>query len=182
MHLKQQLNQPTTAKSVSPLVTLPLTVHALDSGLLSVYAILAADTLCFASRADHAVEHEHRCLQVYSRRSNEVPQSQSGSASSSSKAILAWGGSAERRWRELIQVTESEDQVDDADSSGSIPAYSSSTSASSSSASSHGRKSEAEPGSGSKKIRRRRPLLLFFPQHNDSDKLGVYRSLTLLQK
>jgi hypothetical protein len=131
----------------SPLVTLPLTVHVLDTSIISVYALLAADTLCFASKADHAVEHENRCLQVYSRRTadgnpsggssigvgstsslfrrTEIGSFTSQTSDSSSsvasgisgkdnnKAILAWGSGADKRWRELIQVTESEDQVDE---------------------------------------------------------------------
>jgi hypothetical protein len=200
----------------SPLVTLPLTVHVLDTSIISVYALLAADTLCFASKADHAVEHENRCLQVYSRRTadgnpsggssigvgstsslfrrTEIGSFTSQTSDSSSsvasgisgkdnnKAILAWGSGADKRWRELIQVTESEDQVDEepfGKSLLSVPSGSSSTQH----ASSADKKKAAEAAdNANKKIRRRRPLLLFFPQHNDSNKLGVYRSLTLLQK
>ena len=169
---------------ISPLVTMPLTVQSLDTGLVSVYALLASDTLCFASKADQAVEHENRCLQVYARRVSgpSSPQESSRSSldesagSSASRAILAWGVTADKRWRELIQVTESEDQVaDDEASQKPNPT----TAAASSSVGDSKRKTESsEP----KKIRRRRPLLLFFPQHNHPHRLGIYRVLTLLQK
>jgi hypothetical protein len=228
----------------SPLVTLPLTVHALNTGIVSVFALLASDTLCFASKAEQAVEHENRCLQVYSRRvldpasnpnvvaslnqsvynrrtdvsgvNSLTSEPGSGHATTSAttasnKAILAWGSSADRRWKELIQVTESEDQVEEEPPKALITPVASTSNADhhvtragsiASAVAASGfstaekkklqdqqlhqqqlqQQHDSSSSSQSKRIRRRRPLLLFFPQHNDSNKLGVYRSLTLLQK
>jgi hypothetical protein len=159
--------------AASPFCAAPLSVDALDSGMISIYSILAADTLCFASKADHALEHEQRCLQVYARRSNTAGVTAVAGASTlsdssdSSRAILAWGATADKRWRELIQVTEAEDQAapEDADPLGS-------------GARRQGGAGEAE----AKKIRRRRPLLLFFPHHNNSAALGINRVLNLVEK
>lgn len=142
----------------------PVTVHNLERGKISVYSLLAADTLCFASKAEHALEHESRCLHVFSKRiQSDQNDLDSGS---SSKVLIAWGHSANKRWRELIQITDTDDLLQD-DENPSIRQTSSDA---------H-RKIE-DP----KKIRRRRPLLLFFPAHNNAIYLGCYRALTLIDK
>ncbi len=48
------------------------TIEALVRGELSIYHVLAYDSLEFATRVDQAKEHEERCREVYKRRSSNV--------------------------------------------------------------------------------------------------------------
>lgn len=124
-----------------------LSIDKLGSGDISIYNLLAADTLCFALEPDQAVEHELRCHEVYARRTKLDKQD--------SSALLAWGPLADQRWKELLAVAEAEDAPEI-------------------------EKKLVSPRK--KKIRRRRPLLLFFPSHNHLNLLGVYRSLILAER
>mmetsp|Transcript_7663 Transcript_7663/g.11361 ORF Transcript_7663/g.11361 Transcript_7663/m.11361 type:complete len:1220 (-) Transcript_7663:1557-5216(-) len=91
-----------------------LSVDSLGSGDISIYSLLAADTLCFAMQADQAAEHELRCQEVYTRRAARPVSIESGPGSTDSRdsesgALLAWGPHADARWKELVTVAEAED-------------------------------------------------------------------------
>jgi hypothetical protein len=100
-----------------------VSVEALGSGNVSLYTLLATDTLCFAMQPEQAVEHELRCQEVYNRRAGKDDgkvtavvsggrnKSSDGSANSSGSALLAWGDSADTRWKELIGIADMEDIV-----------------------------------------------------------------------
>ena len=152
-------------------------VARLSSGAISMHRLLAADTLCFAVRADQALEHEDRCQEVFKRRSamSSGPGggAQDSAARSSSDVLLAWGKVADKRWRDLIAVAVAEDSLD-VDGAGGVKSH-----------------AEEEEGSGdegspAKKkappMRRRRPLLLYFPQHSHQRFLAAYRSIILAER
>jgi hypothetical protein len=89
---------------------------------------------------------------------SSVSSSSSATSDSSAGALLAWGPSADSRWKELVAVAEAEDAMANPDGGG---------------------KTSKDP---SKKIRRRRPLLLFFPSHNQASPLAAYRSFALVHR
>lgn len=168
-------------------------VANLSDGKLSIFRILAMDTLVFAFRAEQAKEHEIQCLEVYKRRiqqdqaapsaslstdstlppppasptANSPPPplplppvgngAGSGKAASSAAAsqgdvLLAWGKVADKRWRDIITIAMNEDAQD---------------------------RLGTQDGA---QRRRRKPLLLYFPDHNNLDLLGAYRSILLAEK
>eukprot|EP01031_Cornospumella_fuschlensis_P042484 gene42484-51901_t len=135
-----------------------LTLRSLQSGQLSIFRVLAADSLLFALRAEQAREHELQCLEVYRRRLDKERDRDrdKGLAAGKEDVLLAWGAVADKRWRDLISIAVNED-----------------SSSSSSSSSSNG---------SSDKKRRRKPLLLYFPHHNDVDVLGSHRALLLAER
>ena len=147
---------------------LALSVRQVDSGEVSVFGMLAADTLCFAMQQDQAAQHEAKCQEVYLKKvavaaeQDEVSSSHSAGAataagSSSSAPLLIWRAS-EKRWRELLSVVTSEEF-----DSPQQPSDSSSS---------------ATKG----KARSRRPLLLYFPFHNQPDISGGYRAAWLVNR
>lgn len=124
-----------------------------------------------------------RCQDVYSRRAAKSPpdavdpkssqQTHSQNEGESGGALLAWGPAADSRWKELVTVAEAEDAfLQEAATISSPRPHGSGISKSGSSKSK----------SGGKKIRRRRPLLLFFPSHNQPGPLGAYRGLALADR
>ncbi len=160
-----------------------ITVDRLSCGAVSLHRLLAADTLCFASRADQAVEHEERCQEVFKRRTAATGgvgiASAEGqdSASRSSDVLLAWGRVADKRWRDLIAVAVAEDSLE-ADATGASSQHEDGdgTNSGDESISGSPQKKKAAP------MRRRRPLLLYFPQHSQQRFLGAYRSLILAER
>lgn len=161
-----------------------LSINRLGRGDISIYSLLAEDTLCFALQAEQvmaleimeqiltlvqAIEHETRCQEVFDRRSNTTPSMNSSASaarpsptSESAGALLAWGSSADARWKELVAVAEAEDAMNSGEVTSAV-----------------GSKSSKE---SMKKIRRRRPLLLFFPSHNQASPLAAYRSFALVHR
>jgi hypothetical protein len=139
-----------------------------------------------------------RCQDVYSRRAAkplpDTTDTKSGATSTSSSssasqqqqhneselggALLAWGPAADARWKELVTVAEAEDAFlqEAAASSGMSSPRGPGVPSSSSS------KGSGKSRSGNKKIRRRRPLLLFFPAHNQPGPLGAYRGMALAER
>lgn len=138
-----------------------ISINRLGSGEVSIYSLLAEDTLCFAMQADQAIEHEMRCQEVFDRRSN-LNAPRSTSSSDGLGALLAWGPVADARWKELVAVAEAEDAM-------SQDSHSTS-------------RSSSTGGNSVKKIKRRRPLLLFFPSHNQATPLAAYRAFSLVNR
>lgn len=124
-----------------------------------------------------------RCQDVYSRRAAKpLPEVTDAKLSISQQseselggALLAWGPAADARWKELVTVAEAEDAFLQEAASGGI---SSPRPPGVGGSSSKGSKSK----SGKGKIRRRRPLLLFFPGHNQPGPLGAYRGMVLAER
>lgn len=146
-----------------------------------------------------AIVHEARCLEVYTRRVGVPGSAAPPPTSSTSAALLAWGALADQRWKELLAVVEAEDeaQASTATDDPSLNTFSKGKqkdsasdnlkkgSSSSSSGHNAGVVASAIDGSGataSKKIKKRRPLLIFFPFHNVPVLLGAYRSLILADR
>lgn len=171
----------------------------------NIYGILAEDTLGFAIEAEMAMEHEIRCQGVFTQRSlatsgasplppvvgtpakssNSLPPAV-GTPSKGSNPLpplTAWGEVSDARWREFLHVAEVEDFLEENGTSGAglVP----STGGSSprkpmSSPDVQGVAAGAvSPAAVPAKKRRRRPLLLFFPLHNQPSSLGLHRSLLL---
>jgi hypothetical protein len=140
------------------------TVQTLSNGELSIYRILAADTLVFALRSEQAREHEMQCLEVYRRRMQpkETPTAADAavhagnSKPAQSEVLLAWGKVADKRWRDIITIAMNEDSLE--------------------------RQSGSTPSERSQQRRRRKPLLLYFPDHNHIDFLGAHRCTLLAQR
>lgn len=137
------------------------TVGNLSAGKLSIFRILAKDTLVFAPRAEQAREHENQCLEVYKRRIMEeaavaatadTSTPVASSKQAQSDVLLAWGKVADKRWRDLITIAMNEDTLE---------------------------RSSSQDGS---QRRRRKPLLLYFPDHNNIEALGAYRTIILAEK
>lgn len=142
-----------------------ISVDSIDNCTTSIFQTLAEDTLQFSTYADRANEHEHRCQEVFLSKSKhnagtDLRLSDSSSTSNSSNTfhgpLLAWGTTADSRWRELLAVAES--------------SMSTKTAA------------VNVPGEERSKVKRARPLLLYFPSHIDSSILGCYRGIILAQK
>lgn len=131
---------------------LPASTERLRLRNCSVYRVLALDTLSFDVRVDHSVEHERQCRTVYTKR---IQQIEAGAASGHRKegdsAPTAWGPSADSSWRELLPLphTTSDEHPDRP-------------------------RGKTKPVS---KKRARRPLLLYFPLHNQPSTLGAYRAM-----
>lgn len=64
------------------------TVRELHSGDISIFKLLATDTLSFTMVADQAVEHEERCF---------------------AQNIKAWGPAAEAHWKDIVKFIEYDD-------------------------------------------------------------------------
>lgn len=136
---------------------LACTVNNLSDGKLSLFRILAMDTLVFALRAEQAREHELQCLEVYKRRIQESTSADASSSTISAKAaqsdvLLAWGKVADKKWRDIITIAMNEDTM-----------Y----------------RQGSQDGT---QRRRRKPLLLYFPDHNHLDIVGAYRSILLAER
>jgi hypothetical protein len=148
-----------------------ITVQRLGSGCVSLHRLLAADTLCFAIRADQAVEHEERCQEVFNRRSAGVGGGEQGDSAARSDVLLAWGRVADKRWRDLIAVAVAEDAIEGGEGAAAEKSKGS---------------DDEEEGTPQKKrappVRRRRPLLLYFPRHSQQRFLGGYRALILAER
>jgi hypothetical protein len=144
------------------------TVHALTIGDLSLYHMLAYDTLEFTLTVEQSQEHEERCREVVKKRLNAAASSnsnqnhptsllsasltggdksrsregRSGSggtdndminnlrsggggagtvsaedahakAAARSEVLIAWGSLADKRWRDLLNVAITEDQMEE---------------------------------------------------------------------
>ena len=226
-------------------------IDDLGDGIISLYSLLASDTLCFAIQPEQAVEHELRCQEVYNRRANKDDENgkntlsgknsdETSSVGGNGGALLAWGISADTRWKELVGIADMEDAVfkeatvatrlmsatsalmtelnhvslrlstvlSTADGSGTVTLPSpvpsptamnfplsvstsvsvrnstpSPTAASSpSSPANTSRKQSVSVAKEHRKVRRRRPLLLFFPTHNQPVPLASYRSCALAER
>lgn len=145
------------------------------TGELNIYQILACDTLEFSQRSDQACDHEERCLEVYLKRikqdeggasgtrslsnSSPTPSIDEGNSSSSSSSkgevLLAWGEVADKRWKDILAVAINEDTITDQTTK------------------------NISQTTNTMVKRRRKPLLLFFPQHNVKVWLCTYRCLSL---
>jgi hypothetical protein len=144
-----------------------LTVDRIDTGKVSIYGLLAVDTLCFTTHAELAGQHEARCAKA-TLLALSPPLStteKKDAAISSAMPLVAWGKVADRRWADLFAIAE-EENADNALSSPSSTDTGSPLN------------SQARPA----KVRRKRPMLLFFPHHNRPTILGAYRSLTFLKR
>lgn len=202
----------------------PFTVYNLETGVLSVYRLLAQDSLEFGLRAPMAIEHEDRCREVYLARKQQQMQQQSSSISTMSvsdfdeatnlgmnssannnkaEALLAWGKVADKRWRDILSIVLSDDTtaspVSSVSGSKQAEGYRQSANNSASTSpidtsgsrasgrtkqvdntnpNSNASNSSSSNASNNKTLKRKRkPLLLYFPQHNHPILLGVYRSL-----
>ncbi len=131
-----------------------ISIDSIDDCTSSIFHILAEDTLQFSTFADRANEHEHRCQEVFLSKSKHSTDTDSSNGLHG--PLLAWGASADSRCRELLAVAES-----------SISMKHVSTSIT---------------GEERSKVKRTRPLLLYFPSHIDPTILGCYRGIILAQK
>lgn len=174
------------------------TIQTLATGDLSLYQILAYDTLEFTSRVDQSQEHEERCRELYKRRvANGIdatdalfPLQSKDAATSGSKpasdVLVAWGPIADKRWRDIINLAINEDTAEEEDDRilyaqtifdtpppsslypSSLPASNATTG--------------DKRGATNSKSKRRKPLLLYFPEHNHRIFLGAYRAIILAQR
>jgi hypothetical protein len=120
----------------------------------SVYRVLALDSLSFDVRVDHSVEHERQCRAVYDKRLQQIEAGTvSGTRREGDCAPTAWGASSDSSWRELLPLP-----CAVGDESTDRP------------------KGKTKP---SARKRARRPLLLYFPLHNQPSILGAYRAMEL---
>jgi hypothetical protein len=115
------------------------TIHHLESAHISLYRILAQDSLDFGYRVTAAMEHEERCRDVFlhALRQQEHQQQQqqlqaqlhsidesfalgnnpannnnaAGVSSASTEVLLAWGKTADKRWRDLLSLALTEDAI-----------------------------------------------------------------------
>ena len=119
----------------------------------SVYRVLALDSLSFDVRVDHSVEHERQCRAVYDKRLQQIEAGAvSGTRREGDSAPTAWGASTDSSWRELLPLPLPGDEPTDRP------------------------KGKSKPNA---KKRTRRPLLLYFPLHNQPSILGAYRAMEL---
>lgn len=154
---------------------LGVSVRALNRGDVSIYRLLAQDTLCFTTQADQAAEHEARCNEVYLKRvvtnsRGGVPSAAGSGAGVSAGLLMAWGFGADQRWRELLSLVEAED----AEHAAAQNELGSSNDGAAGNTAGHAVSGRA--------IRRRKPLLLLFPLHNQSEPLSAYRGLILAER
>jgi hypothetical protein len=184
-------------------------VRNVSTGSVSLHRLLATDTLGFAVRAEQALEHEEKCRDVYAkssihRRPSQMSTTgavQAGSspeatrsamaAAAKSEVLLAWGAVADRRWRDLLAVAVAEDAIH-ATLQGDVTAGATSTGAGSGVASAGTALSSSPSLSAAEQARRaeeqkrtlkrRRPLLLYFPLHSQAHLLGAYRSIILAER
>eukprot|EP01038_Epipyxis_sp_PR26KG_P010056 gene10056-13516_t len=220
----------------------------------SLYRLLALDTLEFAIKAENAIEHEEKCQEVYRNRiatnnnnlnrsnktstssdslNNRMSMSSTSATATSSKhhmdaVLLGWGESADKRWRDLMQVAICEDNIEyetimativknsnidspagstlallKSPSSPMKPINLSSPSIYDNQLKGHPLNSSPSPvsnvlpsspqvhipltatsshGNLPKSLRKRKPLLLYFPHHYSPHLLGCYRSLALTER
>ena len=138
-------------------------VGSLHSGGVSIYRFLANDTLSFTLKCDQSVEHESRCQEVFLKISNSSSSSSSAAVSTPttnvalSAPLLAWGSTADARWRELFNESESGNKIDS-------------------------KAIGTDTANQDNAIRKKRPLLLFFPYHNIPLILASYRCWALIEK
>jgi hypothetical protein len=142
--------------------------------------------------------HEARCLEVFTRRSGLAPGQTPSTASkaammASNAALLAWGVAADRRWKELVAIVESEESSGASleEKSSEDASRSPSSAGTGNDAASKAKDSKpplpitaagTDPSAVSKKVKKRRPILIFFPYHNQPDLLCAYRSLILANR
>jgi len=136
-------------------------VDSLHNGRVSIYRFLANDTLSFTLKSDQSVEHESRCQEVFLKRSTSSSSAAAVSTPTTnvtlSAPLLAWGSTADARWRELFNESESGNKNDN-------------------------KAIGADANSQENTIRKKRPLLLFFPYHNVPLILASYRCWALIEK
>ena len=182
------------------------TVQSMSSSHVSLHRLLAADTLGFAIRAEQALEHEEKCREVYARSSYQrrlsshnsttgsvaagtSPDTQQqhrsalSSAATKSEVLLAWGPVADKRWKDLLAVAVAEDAIQAAllgEVNPPTPCDSSRKSVSSNAAAAAEQARKAEDQK--RTLKRRRPLLLYFPTHSQAHLLGAYRSIILAER
>ena len=133
-------------------------VEGLSSGRISIYRFLANDTLSFTLKNDQSVEHESRCQEVFFKRSTtSSPLTSTPTNSALAAPLLAWGSTADIRWRELFN--ESENSIK-----------------------SEYKASGADAKNQESAFRKKRPLLLFFPYHNVPFILAAYRCWNMVEK
>lgn len=120
-----------------------------------------------------------------------IVRSPSGVPSSNptkAEVLLAWGAVADKRWKDLLSVAVAEDAIS-ATLRGDKDAAAASSGAPQAKASAHStqppltaaeqaKRLEEQKGS----VRRRRPLLLYFPLHSQPHLLGAYRSIILAER
>lgn len=158
-------------------------VDNFDKGLISIHKVLAEDTLCFTTKADQSAEHERRCYEVYQRK---LDGGGLETHNNRSDILLAWGPIADRRWRDLMGIALSDDTIEKKNSS---PAQSSNSPTNRTSGQhSHEKKHEvnnnktlADKQNGAA-VKRRRPLLLYFPNHYNPDYLGSHRAILCFER
>ena len=195
-----------------------LSVYLLGSGIVSVYRILAEDSLSYTLYADQCVEHEAKCGEIFQKKnvidssltSGSVGMNRSGVISGSGifqAPLVAWGESANKRWKDLVSLVEVEDGILSAGggmgeggivpgsrsmsgsgsgsgSGGSVnnSGILSSSSGSGSNVGNNHATATAAAATGGGKVKRRKPILLYFPLHNQPVPLGAYRSLILAER
>jgi hypothetical protein len=210
---------------------LSYSVAAVDAGRISLLRLLAADTLGFAVRVEQAIDHEDRCREAAAAGGRAGGRAGgagagggaggAGAGAGGGDALLAWGAAADRRWRDLVAVAVSEDELaaevrrekqakdrdrgtgtgrdreEDAvpgavvESSSKAPVLSSAPASAPPAASQVAKRSQPpqtqphshnQSQSQNQQPRRRRPLLLYFPRHNDPHSLGAYRAVVLSER
>jgi hypothetical protein len=186
------------------------TIHALTTGDLSLYHILAYDTLEFTLRVEQSQEHEERCREVINKRrynNSPLPGSSSAVSVASSEhdadhqpqrqsvrneVLVAWGTIADKRWRDLLNIAINEDTIEE-DEEKYLTAVQSSSVDSATAGKLFSLLSlvlgsifvlsvSLEKQASKHRNKRRKPLLLYFPEHNHKIFLGAYRSIILAQR
>lgn len=132
----------------------------------SVYQLLAADTLRFALTGSAASAHESRCRKTIERKLLD---------SDGDGPLLAYGLSADERWRELLNLVEADETTVLESARQTMGLELERSAGGNGSITSNG---SASAGAG----RKRRPLLLQFPFHNQPTVLGMHRSLVLASR
>lgn len=135
----------------------------LQASSISIYRVLALDTLSITKRADHAVDHENLCRE---RSSTKVIQ-----GGKKNSPLSAWIPLSDPKWRDLLN---------------SIPTPSG-KSAPTEIVGVASLESVTGPvtgsGSGSRSfVEGRLHLLTLFPQHNQPSILAVYRAIELSER
>lgn len=180
-------------KESSTFSSFPLPNYTIDNfsqGNMSIFYMLAFDTLEFVTKADQAIEHEQRCREAYHTRSSMVRLSsddQSGTVPESTlsqsnatigskpaEVLLAWGPIADKRWRDLISVAMNEDANEKDEKLQPSSSNSNKTNAT----------APGLPRTGSHHLlrRRKKPLLLYFPDHNQQIPLSSYRAIIFAER
>ena len=154
-------------------LTVRLLEHGADPtgqpGGVSIYRLLADDTLSFAMKADGALAHEARCLETIQKK---IGVSATGSVSGEEgvKPLQAYGATADSRWAELLALVEADDVCVGA------------AGESSSTKGSLGKREGVVTDAPATRLRRRRPLLLLFPQHISTESLCCHRAVILADR